>query len=341
MSGPLTLRKWLAILSVYFFLFLLTMVLAPLAGSDPLDVPEAFRQALSGESDKTAAYVLFRQRVPRVMLALLGGGALALAGAAFQVILRNPLAEPYTLGVAGGAAVGAVAGLSITHLTISIGPFSSVQVLARGGAGLAGGLIYRLARRPHGISMSTLLLAGVTISILSGGIIMFIRYLADPYSLLTMDRWLMGGLQVVGYQEISALFPLLLPGLVILLMQAPALNHLSLGEAMASGHGVSVARVQRMTFLGGGLVTAAVVSLTGPIGFVGLIVPHAVRRLSGFDQRVVLPCSFLLGGAFLAACDTGSRALAASFDLIEIPVGVVTALIGGPIFIKILLGRRR
>ena len=148
----------------------------------------------------------------------------------------------------------------------------------------------------------------------------------------------MGGLEMIGYGQLGAMLPLLLPGLVLLLSQSPALNQLALGEAMAAGHGVAVARVQKLTFVGGGLVTAAVVSLTGPIGFVGLIVPHAVRRLSGFDQRIVLPASFLLGGATLGFCDTAARTI---FSPQELPVGVVTAIVGGPLFIKILLGRRR
>jgi iron complex transport system permease protein len=264
------------------------------------------------------------------------GGALAIAGAGFQVILRNPLAEPYTLGATGGAAVGAVLAISVPGLASLFGP--SVQIFALAGAAVSLGLVYRLARRPHGLSMSTLLLAGVTVSILCGGLIMFIRYFAAPEDHVRTTLWLMGGLGVVGYREIATLIVLLLPGLAMLLTQTSALNHLSLGDQMAAGHGVEVSDVQRMAFLGGGVLTAGAVSVAGPIGFVGLIVPHAVRRLSGYDQRVVLPASFLLGGAFLTVCDTAARLIFAGRDL---PVGVVTALVGGPLFIKILLGRRR
>jgi iron complex transport system permease protein len=321
MRRALTFGRWCMLLLAYAVPFALVLAVAPFIGSESLGGPD-----------------ILRLRLPRVILGLLAGGGLALAGAAFQVILRNPLAEPFTLGVTGGSAVGAVLALSVPALAFSVGPFSTVQVLSLIGAAFSLGLIYRLAKRPHGISMNTLLLAGVTVSILSAGAIMFIRYLANPYALMSMNRWLMGGLDVIGYRDLAALLPFYLPGLVLLLLQAPALNQLSLGEEMAAGHGVEVAMVQRWSFLGGGLLTAAIVSLTGPIGFVGLIVPHAVRRLSGFDQRVVLPASFLLGGAFLAACDTAARTLLAP---LELPVGVVTALIGGPLFIRILLGRRR
>jgi len=153
-----------------------------------------------------------------------------------------------------------------------------------------------------------------------------------------MDRWMMGGLDVVGYHELSALLPLLLPGLALLLFQGIALNQLAFGEEMATGHGVNVATVQRFVLLGTGLATAAAVSLAGPIGFVGLIVPHAVRRFSGSDHRLVLPASFLLGGTFLTLCDLFARTVVAPT---EMPVGIVTAILGGPVFLRILLKGNR
>ncbi len=335
MTRPMTPARWALTLAAYALPAAAVLLLAPLFGSQTIDTLDAARRFFAGQPNE-ATDILVYQRIPRVILALLAGGALALAGAAFQVILRNDLAEPFTLGVTGGAAVGALTAIMIPALSLRFG--GSVQLLALVGAAGSLGLVYRLARRPHGISMNTLLLAGVTISILSAGIVMFLRYLAGPEHLVAMDRWLMGGLGVIGYRDLAPLLPLLLPGVVLLLVQAPALSQLSLGEELAAGHGVDVAWVQKMTFLGGGLATAAVVSVAGPIGFVGLIVPHAVRRLSGFDQRLALPASFLLGGAFLAACDTAARTL---FAPLEMPVGVVTAIIGGPLFIRILLGKKR
>jgi len=288
-------------------------------------------------SEKTTATIFWDLRLPRVVLGFLAGGTLALVGASLQVILRNPLATPYTLGVTGGGALGAVVAISVPGLVLTAGPLSTVQVFSLAGCALTLSLIYALARRPQGISMATLLLAGVTIGILCGALILLVRFLADPNLLVAMDRWVMGALGVVGYRELAALAPFLLPGLGLLALQTPSLNHLSLGEEMAAGHGVDVAAVHREVFFGAGLATAAVVSITGPIGFVGLIVPHAVRRLSGFDHRVVLPASFLLGGAFLVACDAVARTVLAPS---EMPVGIITALVGGPIFIRILLKRR-
>jgi len=288
-------------------------------------------------SQRTTASILWDLRVPRVVLGFLAGGTLALVGASLQVILRNPLATPYTLGVTGGGALGAFIAFATPGLTFAVGPLSTVQLFALAGCGVTLGLIYALARRPQGISMSLLLLAGVTIGILCGALTLLVRYLVSPHVLLAMDRWVMGGLDVVGTRELAGLLPLLLPGLGLLALQMPMLNHLSLGEEMAAGHGVDVRAVHREVFLGAGLATAAIVSVTGPIGFVGLIVPHAVRRLSGFDHRVVVPASFLLGGAFLVVCDALARTLIAPS---EMPVGILTALIGGPIFIRILLKRR-
>ena len=287
--------------------------------------------------EKTTATILWELRVPRVVLGFVAGGTLALVGATLQAVLRNPLATPYTLGVTGGGALGAVIALSVPALHLSLGPVTTVQLFALAGCGLALLFIYALARRPEGASMGVLLLAGVTVGILCGALMLLVRFLAKPHLLVAMDRWVMGGLDVVGTRELAGLAPFLLPGLGLLVMQIPSLNHLSLGEEMAAGHGVDVAAVHREVFFGAGLATAAVVSITGPIGFVGLIVPHAVRRLSGFDHRVVLPASFLLGGSFLIACDAAARTL---LTATEMPVGILTALVGGPIFIWILLRRR-
>lgn len=318
----LTPRRCLLRIAAYALPCLVVLGIAPFVGS----------QATTPE-------ILWGLRVPRVLLGLLAGGTLALVGASLQVILRNPLATPYTLGVTGGGALGAVIAISIPGLQMTLRPlaFSTVQLFALAGCAATLLLIYAFARRPQGISTTLLLLAGVTIGILCGALMLLVRYLASPNLLVAMDRWVMGGLDEPGYRGLAALAPFLLPGLGLLALQIPTLNHLSLGEDMAAGHGVDVAAVHREVFFGAGLATAAVVSVTGPIGFVGLIVPHAVRRLSGFDHRIVLPASFLLGGAFLVACDTLARLVVAPS---EMPVGILTALVGGPVFIGILLRRR-
>ncbi|MBN1843042.1 MAG: iron ABC transporter permease [Deltaproteobacteria bacterium] len=338
MTAMLTPRKCALILAGYVLLSCAVLVTAPFFGSEPLAFDNVV-DALFSHRPHVDADIFFYHRIPRVLLAFLVGGSLAVAGSALQVVLRNPLAEPFILGVAGGGAVGAVIAISVPGLLIRLGPFSSVQLLSLLGCILCICGIYRLASRPVGISMTSILLAGVTINILCGAAILLVRYLVSPHLLVAMDRWMMGGLDVIGYRELSALLPLLLPGLALLFIQGPALNLLAFGEDMATGHGVNVASVQKQILAGTGLATAAAVSLAGPIGFVGLIIPHAVRRLSGVDHRVVLPASFCLGGAFLTVCDLVARTVVAPT---EMPVGIITAIIGGPIFLRILLkGRRR
>lgn len=327
----LTRRGMAFALAGYALFFTLCLGVTPLIGGEPIDLSVAFQHP-----DSEDASILFYQRIPRVILAALVGGALAVVGACLQGVFRNPLAEPYTLGITGGSAVGAVLAIVIPSLNFSWGLFSTVQATSLLGAAMALGFIYSVARRTEGVAMNTLLLAGVTISILCGGMILMLRYLASPSYLMEMDRWLMGGLDVVGYRELASLLPLLLPGLWLLFSRMVEINHLTLGREMAMGHGVDVGSAQRRVFFGGGLTTAAVVSVAGPIGFVGLIAPHAARRLSGYDHRVILPASFLLGGAFLTLCDALARTVLAPR---EIPVGVITAMVGGPLFIYILLRR--
>ena len=323
------------VIFLFVLAFLLTAILAPWIGSESLE-PANIWQFLSGK-DNPQGSIFWYQRLPRVLLALVAGGTLALVGASFQVLFRNPLVEPYTLGISGGSALGAFLAISIPSLWIVWGPFSSIQLFAILGAGGSLALIHSLSRQSQGISVYTLLLTGVTISIICGGAILLLTYISNPNALVVFQRWMMGGVDIIGYQELAALLPVLLPGLGLLFYHTNDLNHLALGEEMALGHGVPVKTVQRNIFLGGGLATAAVVSLVGPIGFVGLIVPHIVRRLTGFDQRTVLPCSFLLGGTSLAACDCLARTLLAPTDL---PVGIITAIIGGPVFIYLLASRR-
>ena len=336
MRGLVTRRTLILSCMAYLLVALLTLLIAPFIGGETIRVYGVLHDVFH-HSWNIQTEIFFYQRIPRVLLAFLVGGSLALTGSVFQVILRNPLATPYTLGVTGGGALGAVIAILIPGLTLTWGPFSSVQLTALLGAGLTLGLIYVLARRSKSVSTNTLLLAGVTVGILCGALILFVRYLASPHLLVAMDHWLMGGLDIVGYRSLAALLPLLLPGAGMLFMQMGSYNLLALGEKMALGYGVEVISVQRLSLIGGGLATAGAVSIAGPIGFVGLLVPHAIRRLSGFDHRILLPASFLAGGTLLVACDTIARTLVAPT---EMPVGIITALLGGPFFIYLLFRKK-
>jgi len=317
-------------------IFGLTLLITPWIGPEsvrPADALSAIRGELSPRG-----MIFWQQRLPRVLLALIAGGTLAVAGAAFQALFRNPLVEPFTLGISGGSALGAFLAISIPGLWFTWGPFGSIQVTALLGAAASLFLIDRLAGRSARLSVSTLLLAGVTVSIICSGAILLLTYVATPNALVVYQRWMMGGVDIIGYRDLIALLPMWLPGLALVAGQSDRLNHLALGEEMALGHGVNVRSVQRRVFVGGGLATAAVVSLVGPIGFVGLIVPHAVRRLGATDQRTILPGAFLLGGTVLTVCDAAARTVIAPTEL---PVGIITAVIGGPLFIRMLVSRGR
>lgn len=333
----LTGRRLAGTIAAFAALLAAVAAIAPLVGAERVDVRAAFRALGAGRAALSPdADILFFQRVPRVLLAGLAGGALALAGAVFQALLRNPLATPYTLGVSSGCALGATVAISIGPLAARLGVVSSVQLLAFAG-GLADVLVvYTLARRRGHLSMATLLLAGVTLALIASALILLVRYLSDPRMLVVMDRWLMGGIAAAGFTDVALVLPLLGPGAAILLLQARKYDQLAFGEEFAAGRGVDVARLQRLSFFGGSLVTASVVAATGPIGFVGLIVPHAVRGIVGPDHRMLLPASGLAGGAFLIACDAVARTVLAPTEL---PVGVITALLGGPFFLWILVRR--
>jgi iron complex transport system permease protein len=320
---------------LYLALFAAALLVLPWVGAERLSIRDILAHLRGART--ASGLILFDQRVPRVLLGLAVGGALAVAGASLQVLFRNPLAEPWTLGVAGGASVGAFLSIAFPALWVRLGPLSSTQALALAGAVAVLLLLYALSRRPEGMSAHTLLLAGITVNVLCGGLMMLVTYFVSPDQFVVYHRWVFGGVDVVGYRELGSLLALLVPGLGLLLGRARDYDHLALGEDMALGHGVDVRRTQRLTFVGAGLTTAAAVALTGPIGFVGMMVPHAVRAVSGVQHRAVLPGSFLLGGAVLAACDAAARTALAPT---EIPVGIVTAVLGAPLFLRVLTRRR-
>jgi iron complex transport system permease protein len=313
-------------------LALLAAAALPWIGAERIDPATALR--VPGSVD---AAIFWGQRVPRVLLALAVGGGLAVAGTALQVLFRNPLAEPWTLGIAGGASLGAFLGYLFPVLRLNFGPFSSVQVLSLCGAAAVLAAIWGLCRHARAQATQTLLLGGVTISIFCGGVVMLLTYFVSPFEFMSVHRWMIGGLDVLGYRDLAALATLLTPGLLILFGRMREYNHLSMGEDLAAGQGVDVARTHRLTVAGVGLVTAAVVAFAGPIGFVGMLVPHAARALTGADHRFSMPAAFVLGGTVLAVCDTVARTLLAPTEL---PVGVITAVCGAPVFLLILFRRR-
>jgi len=308
-------------------------VLAPLVGSTHISLARAFDRSIPF-ADNVDAQIFFVARMPRVLTGAIVGSTLASAGVVMQALLGNPLATPFTLGVSTGAALGAV--LAITFgSNLAVSALASVPIASLAGAVVASVIVYALATRPgRPISTMVLLLAGVTLNAFFSALILFVQYAADFTQAYRTIRWLMGDLDVGGFQPIVAALPLVLVALGLFAFLPRSLNLLSVGADIASTRGVDVGRTQRLAFLSASLATAAAVSLAGPIGFVGIVVPHLVRLMVGVDHRIVLPASALFGAAFLIGCDLIARTVLAP---VEVPVGVVTAMVGGPFFLWLLV----
>lgn len=334
-AAPPIRRRIATLVPLSAALALAVVLLAPTIGSTRVDLARALDPAVPW-ADNVDAQIFFIARLPRVLAGALVGAALAAAGVVLQALLRNPLATPFTLGVSSGAALGAVLALT-SGLAVSLLGLTAVPLAALGGALVGTLLVYLLATsRRHGISTNVLLLAGVTLNAFFAAIITFVQYLADFADWLRTARWLLGNLDVSSYAPIVAALPLLGAAFAIFALLPRALNLMTLGEDVAAARGVDVARAQHLSFAAASLATGAAVSLAGPIGFVGIIVPHLVRLLVGSDHRLVLPVSACVGAAFLVACDLVARTVLAP---VELPVGVITAMIGGPFFLWLLVTR--
>ncbi len=312
------------ILPLALLLALTSLAFALAAGSMPLTLSEVWG-GLVGDGESLAAQVVNELRLPRALTAFAVGGLLALAGALMQALLGNPLADPYVLGISGGAAVGALGAL----------------LLGAGGAALQGGaltgalltmlLVFGLARGEGAWSSTRLLLTGVVVAAGWGALISFILSIAPEAGLRGMLFWLMGdlaGSATPTYGLVALGF-----GLLFTLPLARSLNLLVRGELQAATLGVAVRPLKYLLYFAASGLTAVAVTLGGSIGFVGLVVPHAVRLLAGSDHRLLLPTSVLLGGALLVFADTLARTLIAPQQL---PVGVLTALVGVPLFLFLL-----
>lgn len=335
MTHPL--RRGVPIVIASLAAAMVATLAAPFIGPTPL----AFTQVFSTHvpfADNVDAQIFFLARLPRALAAALVGGTLAAAGVVFQALLRNPLATPYTLGISAGASLGAMLAITFgASLPIWL-PIGGVTAASLAGAGLAVLVVYLLASARHsGLSTTVLLLAGVTMNAFFSALILFVQYLSDFTETFRALRWLMGDLDVAGYQPIVAALPLVLLALAAFGWIARPLNVLTMGADAAATRGVPVVRVQRTAFFAGSLATGAAVSVGGPIGFVGIIVPHLVRLVVGADHRLVLPTAFGVGAAFLVACDVLARSVMAP---LELPVGIITALIGGPFFLYMLIRKR-
>jgi iron complex transport system permease protein len=296
---------------------------------------------------RLARTIGFTQRFPRALLALQVGVTLGLCGATFQVLFRNPLATPYTLGVASGGSLGALIAIRAGWVVAWAG-VSTVAVSAFVGAVLIVAAVVGVARGSRRLTSNELLLAGVTMGLFCSAMMMFVTAVSNERETFFMVRWMMGSLDPIRTIEGAMLLPLILPAWIVLIAAARALNQYRLGDELAATRGVNVAALQGVCVLACTLATAAVVAHCGPIGFVGLVVPHMVALLFGSDCRILLPASGLLGGAFLIVCDWASQLTMRLAGWISgqelgsatLPIGVVTAIVGVPIFLILLRTRR-
>ncbi len=330
-------RKWAVVLSVV--LCLVMMYVCTIIGIASISFEDANRILLheilhldinmEGISNGSIA-IIKNVRLPRVVLGFIAGASLAICGSGFQGIFKNPMADPFVLGVSSGAALGASIGI-VLHFDSGFLGMSGTTLLAFVGAFLTIGLVYNISRVGKKVPVSTLLLSGIAVSqTLSAGI--SVMMIMNQQSMDQIMFWTMGSLNGKGWNQIIMILPYVIVGILLLLTSCRELDIMLTGEDTAIQLGVNVEFLKKKVLFASSIITAAVISVTGIIGFVGLVVPHVVRMIAGPKHRTLMPLSLLFGGTFLIICDTLARSVAAW----EIPVGVITSLCGGPFFIYLL-----
>jgi iron complex transport system permease protein len=330
----------LQISALMILIFLVISAGSLLAGSVHIDFGHVLRyllRALMGDFSITSQeeLILFSVRLPRIIFAGIVGASLSLGGVIFQAILRNPLADPYVLGISGGSALGAIIGILLGASSFYLG----VPLLAFVGALATVFLVFVVAGGTRGPLLdNSLLLSGVVVNAFFSAAILFFLSIVNSMELHSITFWLMGDLSRASFKEICVAALCLLAGFVLLYAQARKLNLIVQGEDTALQLGVNVERTKQWLLVVTSLITAVAVSLAGIIGFVGIMVPHFMRLIFGSDHRLLLPVSALFGASFLIVADTIARVV---FAPAELPVGVITALCGAPYFIFLLKRKAR
>jgi iron complex transport system permease protein len=325
--------------ALLLILFVVVGVLSVLTGTAGIGLTRVLRGIVSGWSEGHLALepsektILFSIRLPRVIFAGIVGAALSTTGVVFQALLRNPLADPYILGISGGSAVGAIIGILLGAGAVPFG----IPALAFLGAVLTVALVFVVGSRDGGLDSNTLLLAGVIVNAFFSAVIMFFIATSSSADLHTITFWLMGDMSLADGEKVMLMGLLLAIGAGVVYCYARSLNLIVTGEETAMQLGVDVKRTKIVLFLAGSLITALAVSFAGMIGFVGLVIPHMMRMMLGTDHRLLLPASFLFGASFMVLADTVARVVLAGMEL---PVGVITALCGAPYFVYLLRTRR-
>lgn len=347
----LTQKKFFLTLFLLFIILIIAIFASPLIGNVDINLIKALKGFRSYENNVDAA-ILFKTRLPRTILAVLVGASLAVTGCTFQSLLRNPLATPYILGISSGGSFGVVL-LIITGISFNLLGIPTHFFAAFAFSLLSMIFVYYLSNIKGNISTSTMLLAGITINFFFASGILLLQYLSNPSQSFQMIRWMMGGVDAIDYQPVIVMLIFSFPGLIICILLSKRLNLIAADSLYASQVGIDVDMTRKIFFFISSVMTAASISVCGPIGFVGLIVPHMLRLVIGSDNRLLIPASAFLGGIFLLLSDTIGRSIGKIFFLIglshflgdgfsqvEVPVGVITSMCGAPFFIFLLLKKR-
>lgn len=320
----ITLKRCLVINLILIIVLAVTCFLA-------LNVGPEHATLFSGKLTEVGRSIIFSTRLPRILLGLLVGITLASSGTAFQSLLRNPLADPYILGVSGGAALGSVIGVALGL------PFTFISIIAFISAFLTMLLIYWIAESKGRLPAHTLLLTGVIFNAFAFALIMLIHSLVSMEQAHEILFLLMGSLELYSYKTIAVVGVAVAIGFSMLIFFSNKMNLMSTGDETAFHLGIDIEKFRRIIFFSASLMIGAVVSVSGLIGFVGIFIPHTLRLIIGPDHRLLVPASGIFGGAFLVLADTIARtAFASGSYQMQLPVGVITALIGGPFFVFVL-----
>ncbi len=336
---PLTPRRVFNICALLLGVLFVLVVISLRMGAYPIAVRDILMTLINGalgrrdQIPSEFSLVVFGLRLPRIALGILVGAALSTAGAGFQALLRNPLADPYVLGVSSGAALGAIVSLIVLPFTPG-----AVQVAAFAGAAATIGAVYFLGRRGGQLDSATLLLAGIVTASFLSAVIMFLMTILSSRDLRGMAFWLMGDLSSAPAVDLRWLYLLLIVAVGSIYTTSSDLNLILTGEQEASHLGVNVRRVKFVVYVGASLLTGLAVSVSGAIGYVGLLVPHVMRMLFGTDYRVLIPASAIGGAIIVVAADLLARTVVAPTEL---PVGAMTAIAGAPVFIYLMRRRVR
>ncbi|MDD3398231.1 MAG: iron ABC transporter permease [Candidatus Methanomethylophilaceae archaeon] len=326
--------KWGLTLLVLFVLLFISVYFSVSTGRIQMTFLEFF-EALIGRGTSTNELVIWQLRLPRTVMAILVGAGLTVAGVGMQAVFKNPMASPYVLGLSSGAAFGAALAI-VLGITVVPGSLSTT-VMAFVFCFLTLMIVYNIARSHGRVPIETLLLAGIAVGAFFSALVNLLTYVAEDDKLAGIVYWMMGDLSQLNWDNVLIVLPLMAIGICVVYYYARDLNAMMLGDNHAMNLGIEVGKIRLIILLACALLTAAAVSFVGIIGFVGLVIPHVVRMITGPDHRILIPASILAGSLFLVVCDILSRVV---FTFV-LPIGILTALIGAPYFIYLLRRRRR